>query len=354
MRLETILHQVTGLRQITGRASKRRPTAFTLVELILTLALAVVLMAMLGTAISFYAEKLDARDSEVRRMQLAQAILNMLSDDLRVAIYPPEFDDAALNDLLTSAGGGQPSQPGEGEDLSAAGLDDMSGSGDDFDSDALLAPSQSVEIADISAGSMSTSRPGLLGNQTQIQFDVSRLPRLEEYQRQMVSETVGEMIDIPSDIKTISYFLQPPGGGVTDPLEILSGNSALSLSDPNSPELNGGLVRRSLDRAVTSLAMTQGGMTTLSSTGDLIATEVASLEFRYWDGLMWQVYWDSDEFGCLPVAIEVTLTMLEPNNSGDTNISPEALTRQYIQIIRLPMGRPVETDTTAGLSAAGL
>lgn len=331
-----------------------RRSAFTLVELILTLALAVVLMALLGTALSFYAEKLDARDSEVRRMQLAQAILNMLSDDLRVAIYPPEFDDAALNDLLTSAAGGESSQPGEGEDLSAAGLDDMSDSGDDLSSDPGLASTESVEMADISSGGMATSRPGLLGNQTQIQFDVSRLPRLEEYQQQMISDTVGERMDIPSDIKTISYFLQPPGGGVTDPLEIIGGDSALSLTDTTASQLNGGLVRRSLDRAVTSFAMNQGGMTTLSSTGDLLATEVAGLEFRYWDGLMWQTYWDSDEFGCLPVAIEITLTMLEPNNSGDTSISPEALTSQYVQIIRLPMGRPVETDATSGLSAAGL
>lgn len=85
----------TKLNQPQQVSAKAPSTAFTLLELILTLALAVMLMAMLGTALSFYAEKLDARDSEVRRMQLAQAILNMLSDDLRVAIYPPEFDDAA-------------------------------------------------------------------------------------------------------------------------------------------------------------------------------------------------------------------------------------------------------------------
>ena len=334
-------------QRIVGRSG------FTLVELILTLALAVVLMGLLGTAMTFYAEKLDVKDSEVRRVQLAHAILKMIGDDLRVAIYPPEFDDQALSDLLSSAAGGEGSTPGEGEDLSAAGLDDMSDTGSES-LDSGLASTESVEMADISAGNLTTSRPGLIGNQTQIQFDISRLPRLEEYQRQMVGDTIGERIDIPSDIKTITYFLQPAGGGIADPLEILSGNNALTLNSSATAPTNGGLIRRSLDRAVTSFAMNQGGMTTLSSTGDLLATDVVSLEFRYWDGLMWQMFWDSDEFGCLPVAIEVTLTMMEPVSSDAVDVSPEAMTRQYVQIIRLPMGRPVESSATAGLSAAGL
>lgn len=334
--------------------SSKIRSAFTLVELVLTLALAVILVGLLGTALSFYAEKLDVRDSEVRRVQLAHAILNMIGDDLRVAIYPPEFDDAALSQLMSSAVGGEGSQPGEGEDLSAAGLDDMSDPEGDMSADSSMATAESVELADLSSGNLTTSRPGLIGNQTQIQFDISRLPRLEEYQQQLVGDSIGERVDIPSDIKTISYFLQPVGGGVSDPLEILSSGGSLSLNDQSTTAVNGGLIRRSLDRSVTSFAMNQGGMLTLSSSGDLLATEVASLQFRYWDGLIWQMYWDSDEFGCLPVAIEVTLTMLEPVSGDTTNVSEAAMTRDYVQIIRLPMGRPVETTATSGLTAAGL
>jgi prepilin-type N-terminal cleavage/methylation domain-containing protein len=333
-------------------STSKRDAGYTLVELLLTLALSVVLMALVGSALSFYATKLETRDSEVRRLQLAQAILNMLNDDLRVALYPPEFDDQALSDLLASAaGGGGEEQPGAGEDLSAAGLDDDSEGATDEAAD--LPTSESVETADISAGTLTTSRPGLIGNQTQIQFDISRLPRLEEYQRQMVGDTVGETLDIPSDIKTVSYFIQASGGGVTDPLDIVGQNSALSSGPAASQNMGGGLVRRSLDRAVTTYAMSTGGMTNLSATGDLLATEVVGLEFRYWDGLMWQMFWDSDASGSLPLAIEATLTMVEPS-VGDDSQTEAPTTRQFQQIIRLPMGRPVDTSVDAGMSAVGL
>jgi type II secretory pathway pseudopilin PulG len=326
----------------------RRP-AFTLVELLLTLTLSVVLMSLIGSALSFYATKLETRNTEVRRVQLAQAILNMINDDLRVAIYPPEFDDAALSDLLTSATGGSTEQPGEGEDLSAAGLDDMSGG----EEDVATTDTGSAEMTDISSGSVTTARPGLIGNQTQIQFDLSRLPRLEEYQQQLVGDSIGEVLDVPSDIKTVTYFIQPAGGGIQDPLDIVSSNSALATASPTGSSMGGGLIRRSLDRAVTTFSLAQGGLTTLSSTGDLLATEVVGLEFRYWDGLIWQTYWDSDEFGSLPVAIEVTLTMLEPSGD-DASEEGAMLTTQYQQIIRLPMGRTVASSDLSGLSAAGL
>lgn len=327
----------------------------TLIELILTLALAVVLMSLVGTAFTFYATKLDTRDTELRRVQLAHAILDMMADDLRASLYPPEFDDAALSAMLS--GSAPPS--GAGEDLSAAGLDDLSGAGT---SSSTLSDEPTVETADLAAGTSTTSRPGLIGNQTQIQFDVSRLPRIEEYQTMMASamaagNATGQKVDIPSDIKTVTYYLQPNGGGVTDPLDAVAAGGATAGSTAAAQlgsASNGGLVRRSLDRAITKWSQENGATISLLSSGDLLATEVVGLEFRYWDGMQWQIYWDSDEMGTLPMAIQVNLTMLEAGataaESGATGVAPA--TREYQQVIRLPAGRPVET--TSDLSAAGL
>lgn len=330
----------------------RRPAVrggFSLLELLLTLALAVVLMSMVGAAFSFYATRLDVRDTDVRRVQLAQAILSMIADDLRGAIHPPEFDDAALSALLASAAGGA-APPGVGQDLSAAGLDDTSGG--DLEP-ASTTPSESMDAVDLSTGTMTSERPGLLGNQTQLQFDVSRLPRSEEYQPILDPDAIGETTDVPSDIKTVTYYIQPVGGGVTDPLQTVGGNSPLSNAPAAGSNLGGGLVRRSIDRAVTKWALENGAMTSLLASGDLIATEVVGLEFQYWDGIQWQMSWDSDVAGTLPMAIQVTLTMLEGDPGGEATDS-EAATRVYEHIIRLPMGRPLELTATEDLSAAGL
>lgn len=330
-------------------ATRRR--GVTLIELLLTLALAVVLMSLVGTAFTFYATKLDTRDTELRRVQLAHAILDMMADDLRAALHPAKFDDAALSAMLS---GSAPS-PGAGEDLSAAGLDDLSGA---ESSSTTLSAESTVETTDLSAGTSTTSRPGLIGNQTQIQFDVSRLPRIEEYQTMMASamamgNATGQKVDVPSDIKTVTYYLQPAGGGVTDPLDALAAGGATAAAQAAAAN-NGGLVRRSLDRAITKWSQENGAMMSLLSSGDLLATEVVGLEFRYWDGMQWQIYWDSDEMGALPMAVQVNLTMLEAGaaTAEAGGIGAESATREYQQVIRLPAGRPVET--TSDLSAVGL
>jgi prepilin-type N-terminal cleavage/methylation domain-containing protein len=323
----------------------RFANGFTLLELLLALALSVIFVGLLGTAFSFYATKLDARNMEVRRSMLAYSIVNMITDDLRAALYPPEFDPTSLENTLSMGSGGGGAPPGQGEDLSAAGLADDSDS--TIGDDPLAAGSgtvEPVETADLSAGNAISSRPGLLGNQSQIQFEVSRLPRIEEYQQMLAAQEPGALTDIPSDIKTISYYVQGAGGQVRDPLQVDG------LGNPNSG--TSGLVRRSLDRAITKWSLENGAMNNLMASGDLIAPEVVSLQFRYWDGLQWQLFWDSDQNGSLPLAIELTLTMrvqpADPNDPTGTE-----LTRQYVHVIRLPSGRPMEQDT-GDLSAVGL
>lgn len=341
-----MMRPIVTRRTMIGRTT---PRGFSLVELLLTLALSVALMSLIGSAIMFYATQLETRNTQVRHVQLAHAVLNLLSDDLRAAIQPPEFDDSALSSLLGSASGGGQAAPGEGQDLSAAGLDDNSVPEEEMMEEE---PTTSAQSADLSSGTMLSRRPGLIGNQTQIQFEVSRLPRLEEYQQLIMPGSGNQLLDVPSDIKTISYFVQGAGGSVQDPLASTAAGAAFA-SDNLGNNQSGGLVRRSLDRAVTAFAMNNSGGATMASTGDLIAPEVSSMTFRYWDGLMWQLFWDSDEMGCLPMAVEVTLTMIQrPLDSSDTTV--ELPTTEYVQIIRLPMGRMVQQESTEDLSSAGL
>ena len=326
--------------------------AFSLIELLLALALSVILMGLVGTALSFFATNLETRNTEVRHVHLVQSVVNLMTDDLRSVIYPPEFDASALDSLIGSATGTAEEQAGEGQDLSAAGLDDMSeGSDESIVTEVGAETANSAETSDLSSGSMISARPGLIGNQTQIQFEISRLPRLEEYQPMLAGAGQGQVIDVPSDIKTVTYFIQPSGGAIRDPMD--STQAGAAMLGANGTASTGGLVRRSLDRAITDFAMTNSGGAVIAGTGDLIAPEVVSLQFRYFDGILWQIYWDSDEQGGLPLAIEVTLEVME---QSPTEIDPNSVpsTRQYVQIIRLPMARPILDESTEDLSSAGI
>lgn len=333
-------------------------TGFTLLELILALSLAVVLTVLIGQAMSFYVVQLETRDLEVRRVQLATSVMKMISDDLKATLSIAEFDDATLAAALSSAGlpGQESDQGGEPSsmlfDVEEEPLDEE---------DTLL----DMETVDLALGTTALQRPGLIGNQYQVMFDISRPPRLEEFQTLMAPPSEG-LVDVPSDIKTVTYFVQPAGTtGVLDPLaEIATGTEPLAVQNNN-----GGLVRRQLDRQATLYALESGNTATLNRTGDLLAPEVLGIEFSYWDGFMWQMQWNSDEMQALPLAIQIRLTIGPPGQVADraATAPPAAATsaaaagdpggvRVFQQVVRIPMGRILEESELAedDLSGVGL
>ncbi len=320
------------------RSGFHSPKAFTLLEVLLTLAMSVVLMVLVGGAIDFYARNMNVRDMDIRQTQLAAAVMQMIEDDLRATLHNEPVDTAGLESLLASvAGGGGSAGAGGEEDLSAAGLDTSDETATDETAVAETA------TLDLLSGSAVLKAPGLIGNSSQIQIDLSRLPRLEEYVA-MMDETTFDIDDVPSDLKTVAYFVQPAGiiGGVQDQLTTINADATLAGSDDSSV---GGLVRRSLDRAATAYAASTGAITMLNQTGELLAPEVLSVSFEYWDGVTWQLQWNSDEYGELPLAVKVELTTSDPTAKSDDGFDSTA-TRTFLHVVRLPLARPIDTTAT--------
>jgi len=75
--------------------------------------------------------------------------------------------------------------------------------------------------------------------------------------------------------------------------------------------VTGGLVRRSIDRAIHVQAASTGGIARLSGSGEMIAAEVTAISFEYFDGVNWLPMMNTDELGSLPPAVRVTLEMNE-------------------------------------------
>jgi len=196
---------------------------FTLLEVLLTLSLAVVLVSLVGGAMQFYARDMNIRDMDIRQTQLAAAVMQMIEDDLRATLHTEPIDTAPLAELLaataSATGGGDQAAAAAGdassEDLAAAGLD--SGSSNDT---TMMEDSSTL---DLQTGVAVLQTPGLIGNQYQVQIALSRLPRLEEYVS-LMDGTNADIDDVQSDIKTDAYYVQEAGtlGGVQDPLEQLT------------------------------------------------------------------------------------------------------------------------------------
>lgn len=327
------------------RHHKRLAGGFTLLELVLTLAMSVVLMVLIGGAVQFYGRDMNLRDMDVRQTQLAAALIQMIENDLRSCVFGEPTDMQPLEMLLASTSDSEIVD--SEEDLSAAGIEsDDVGFADDSSG------------ADLLTSTTVLQSPGMIGDSTSIQIDLSRLPRLEEYQV-LFDATIGNLEDIPSDLKTVSYYVQAAGmiAGVQDQLEGVT-NQAISGTVSTLPSggsaaggsVAGGLVRRALDRSGTVYATQTSGLTALSQSGDLLAPEVTAITFEYFDGTNWLTYWNSDEFGQLPFAVRVRISM------NDVSSVEENAVRQFSHVVQIPLARPAETDDTAdaNLEEAGL
>jgi hypothetical protein len=160
--------------------------------------------------------------------------------------------------------------------------------------------------------------PGLYGTSTSIEIDVSRLPRPDEYYGQASDPTSGSLGDLPTDIKTVGYYVQAlRTDGIQDPLGNLK-----PLDGANSTTNGvGGLVRRSLDRAITQYAYEQSQSDSLTRTGQLLAPEVIAIEFQYFDGALWQTEWDSSTQG-LPRVVKITIAMQRESKAKTSPLEP--------------------------------
>lgn len=337
-----------------SRALGRSRGAFTLLEMLLTLALCVVLMTLVSSAMSFYVHQMSTAEQTYRNSQIASAVLQMIEDDLRMTLTTRPVDTAPLADVLSSA-----SAP-----LSALGIGSGAGSGSDDSlpedpdlgsSDAMSEDPAAAETLNLGLGGNVLLSPGLIGNSNQLQIDISRLPTLEETvidPTMMISD--GKLLDRPSDIKTVSYFVQAAGaGGNLDPLEQLAASSGLTDAASATAPTSGGLVRRELDRAITSHASITGGLARLSSAGQIISPEVSAIQFEYYENGNWMMLYNSDSVGFLPPAIRVTLRIGggSASTAGDTANNQTGNT--YTHVIYLPMSHPEDAQQALEEAATG-
>jgi hypothetical protein len=322
----------------------------TLLELMLALSLTTIVLGVIGMAIDLNLRALDSRRNVVEDAQLARAILRLIADDLRGAVRAPSIDFSSVMDL---ASGGVP------EGMDVAGLEDAAGDlGIDTSGlDALgLSDDETGPSQDIASSSAPASEPGLYGNQYELLVDTSRLPRVDQFQRMISEDSQLALADIPSDVKTIAYYV------VTQANAGLVSSAQLN----NSEEPAFGLARRVLDRAVTLRATESAGSTGLQNAAEIIAPEVVGIEFQYFDGAEWLMEWDSSAKGGLPVAVRILLAIRKEQGSleemdvasvgvGSTGL--ETPHKIYSLTVRIPIAEPTaesSTTTTEDMEAVGL
>lgn len=303
------------MRARTNETQTRKRHGYSLLELILAMALMVVVMSAVASAINVYMVQLAKQQARVERELVSRNALTMIANDIRSAVQYKATDFGGLNTLLKTqalmiAEQNQTPEEEVDETLTEEG-------------DAVL---DEEEVS---------FRPTLLGTANAIMLDVSRLPRLDEYNPLMERSSSSETT--VSDIKSISFFFSRENGGF-DPKIARREN-----------EVKGGMYRREIDRAVANFRGDESLQVRPDEFAQLVASEVAEISFRYFDGENWKDSWNSEDEGGYPPAIQISL-VVDPRRmaTGSTSYQYEGFDATMMErhqlTVFLPMGEPAAED----------
>jgi uncharacterized membrane protein YgcG len=187
---------------------------------------------------------------------------------------------------------------------------------------------------------------GLYGTPYQLQFDLARVPRPDEWTALPAGAAAGLAaavqpgLDRTSEVKTVGYLLLTGSP--------LAGGTAIGPS--SLPDTATGLVRTEMDRATAAYARTGASLNVSTGKMELLAPEVTALEFRYFDGLSWYTSWDSMTRQGLPQAVEIQLGVRRsttrtgsPEEVPATTVAGAAPVEEalvYRLVVQIPGARP--------------
>ena len=235
---------------------------FTLIELVLAIALSIALVALLGMAIDLHLVRLDSSRTSIEQAQIARAIFDRITADLRGTTTAPAQDMSELQNLADSAA----------------------------------------------------------------QFDVDEVDSGEEDETQatttaatnQVPTGLNGLIDsLTIDTRQLTQSLVTPAEGAAPVARIDVGWTQIGYGMslvPASP----GLVRTVTPCDVVRWRAEQA---VEAPVAEPMASEVRAIQFRYWNGTELLEVWDMAEQQALPAAVEVRIELAPIDATGADHTS---------------------------------
>jgi type II secretory pathway pseudopilin PulG len=327
--------------------------AFTLMEIVLAIALTSVVMYLLMTAIELYMVRVDSSRSRVESAQLARTLLDTIAADLTATrLYSPPsptMGDGPGGPTSGRAGGGANGNQSGGANGSGA---NSNSSGGASGGGANGGPTDGGGFGggDSASGSSSalpsTDVQGVFGTVEQIRIDRAAYPNWQRAAREVTPEEPASVADMPASVR---YYL-------VDGTRLTSQQLALrGVSEEETSESASGLYREVYTTAALA-GETDPLATTTRRDGaklELLAPEVVKMEIQYFDGTQLVDEWDSLEEGALPAGVEIRLTIHEPSFARSLEEEDKAPTTgqpryrenelvEYRRFVRMPSIAPAQ------------
>jgi len=279
-----------------------RRAAFTLLEMLLATAIAVLLFGALYVALEAHLRHVDAGREVVEESVLARALLARIGNDISASLPPLPPPKASSGG---SSGGSSTGAGGTPPTSSSAGTGGNS-STTQGSSSSTAAPSSNNLTGPVKFNL------GVQGDSERLVLYITRLPR--ELNEPATGEAGANPI-VASDLRRITYWL---AGGSSSPLGLGRQETRVATADePLPPDVadEGSLV---------------------------IAEEVKSLQFRYFDGSAWQDFWDGTALGAdgktpigPPLAIEIRIGVAPAPRPGQPEWTEETL-KYHRHVVAIP------------------
>jgi len=316
---------------------RTRP-GWTLLEVILALSLTTLLLSGIYGAMHLFYRGVTTTRASVERDQLARTVLRRVSDDLRSAVRYMPADTSGLSgaasgglaDAAAALGAATGSTGSSSSTPSAPSSTGSSSSGSTGSSGSSGSSDTSSETTDTTTA---PAIPGVYGNSTYLQIDICRLPRPDE-----IAANASRGMPT-SEVRTVSY----------------------SMGTGNDPNGLPALIRTEQSRAAALYGSTNGtSVDSTNSNTQVLAAEVASVEFLYFDGTEWLPEWDSTAMGSVPLAIDVRVIMRSPEQQAAADegllaaTAADAVMADPSSVFRLVVHLPAALTPAGSSSSSGM
>ncbi|MEO2036465.1 MAG: prepilin-type N-terminal cleavage/methylation domain-containing protein [Planctomycetaceae bacterium] len=286
------------------QSSCHQRSGFTLLELILAVGLTSLLMAAVYGAMSTYWNLAMESHEVIERSQIARSLLQQLARDIQACTFAEQETQ----------------------------LDDDSANSDDR-----MTTEADTEM---NAAGIGVRRNGLVGTDRDLVLCISYPANPARDPAYVPSPDAVGTSDRSSDLMVVRWLLAEATGD----------RLASALAELHATEG---------DNAVAGLARGHGGVTGFGQAVEnnnfdlqvesttLLAAEVQSILFEYFDGVDWLTEWDSSLLNKMPQAVRIELTLRKSPSAGDGRVdNPRDLpSTTHSLVVPVPVASPYIEET---------
>jgi len=299
-----------GLQSRINIRKPDRRAAFTLLEMMLAMAIGVLLLIGLYVALNVHLNATDAGRVQVDQAQVYRNVLKMFTTDIQNHLATLDAYPSASTSSSSTSGTTGTSAAGTGTTATTttAGMGATSGT----------TGTSTTAAASTATGTTTTGTVpftlGVQGGADWIAIYDSTMPRAVSQSQNANSNVQAQ----DSDLRRYAYYLIPSSDG------------------------SGGLARQE----ITAVLSTDVVNSVLPPSGPddytkILTNRVIALGFEYFDGTNWQTTWDGTQPGSdgvtpvgPPVAIRITMSVARADNLT-AGVSDSSV-RQYQDVIQIP------------------